>query len=89
MHRTSLGLSFVTVVCLLAAVAGGETIKINFQTQESTTPRGYLPDSGRVFGDRHNGYIYGWNRDVSADARDRDSGNAPDQRYDTLVHFSK
>ena len=89
MHRTSLGLSFVTVVCLLAAVAGGETIKINFQPQESVTPRGYLPDSGRVFGDRHNGYAYGWNRDISADARDRGSGNAPDQRYDTLVHFSK
>ena len=57
MRRTPLGLSFVMVVCVLAAaVAGGETIKINFQKQESNTPRGYLADSGRVFGDRQNGY---------------------------------
>ena len=52
-------------------------------------PEGYLPDYGEAFGDRGNGFSYGWSRDITADARDRDVANSPDQRYDTFIHFQK
>ena len=52
-------------------------------------PSDYLPDGGAVYGDRGNGYIYGWNADNSANARDRDAPNSPDQRYDTFTHMQK
>jgi len=65
---------------------GGITININFQPASATVPTGYLVDSGAVYGDRGNGYTYGWNADNSANTRDRNSANSPDQRYDTLIH---
>jgi hypothetical protein len=79
------------VVLLLSGLAGtlgaGELIKINFQLAGAPVPEGYLPDTGLVFGDRGNGYSYGWNMDMTGETRDRNSANAPDQRYDTLIHF--
>jgi len=70
----------------------GRVVKVNFQslTQGSgEVPAGYLPDYGEVFGGRGNGFNYGWNKDIQGDARDRDSANAVDQRYDTLNHLQK
>jgi len=64
-------------------------LKINFQLATSPTPAGFLPDSGAIFGDRGNGYRYGWNSDVSSVARDRNAANSPDQSYDTLIHMQK
>ncbi len=64
----------------------GETIHINFQPAGSPVPAGYLVDDGSAFGDRGNGYSYGW------DARNfqaRDQGVDPDQRFDTSNHFEK
>ena len=81
--------SFVLVLGLAAGLASGRDVKINFQLRGGPIPEGYLPDYGEVFGDRGNGYSYGWNRDITADSRDRGSANAPDQRYDTLVHLQK
>jgi hypothetical protein len=52
-------------------------------------PAGYLADTGAVFGDRGNGFSYGWTQDNSANTRDRDAANSPDQRYDTLIHMQK
>jgi hypothetical protein len=69
--------------------SNGTNVKINFQTSTSTTPSGYLPDSWAVYGDRGNGYTYGWNADNSANARDRDAPNSPNQRYDTFTHMQK
>jgi glucose/arabinose dehydrogenase len=63
--------------------------RINFMPLMSTLPAGYAPDSGAVFGRRANGLFYGWNADNSANARDRDAPNAPDQRYDTFNHMQK
>ncbi len=63
-------------------------VKINFQTAAAEVPAGYLADSGSAFGDRGNGYSYGWSRDIAADDRDRANANA-DQRYDTLIHLQK
>jgi len=68
---------------------GPLNVKINFQLAGAETPAGYLPDSGAVFGDRGNGYHYGWNADNSAGARDRNSSRSPDQRYDTLLHMQR
>src|SRR5262249_45062250 len=41
------------------------------------------------FADRGNGYRYGWNVDNTANARNRNSANAPDERYDTLNHLQR
>jgi hypothetical protein len=66
----------------------GTSIKINFQKANVPVPEGYLPDTGKRFGDRGNGQQYGWNAN-NFTGRDRDSGNSPDQRYDTFIHLQK
>ena len=70
-----------------AATAGA--LKINFQQVGGEVPEGYLPDGGEVFGDRGNGYSYGWDMDIQGTSRDRGSANASDERYDTLIHLQK
>ena len=65
---------------LLAGVAVG----INMQPAGAPVPAGYLADTGAGFGNRGNGYSYGWDSDVSSAARDRN--HADDQRFDTLIH---
>jgi hypothetical protein len=72
-----------------AVPAGKLAVKINFQPAGAAIPSGYLADTGAVFGDRGNGYSYGWNVDNSAQTRDRNASNSPDQRYDTLIHMQK
>ncbi len=64
----------------------GATVKINFQTPTFTpTPTGYLADIGTVFGSQGNGYNYGWDQDITLQARDRGTaGSPPDDRYRTL-----
>jgi glucose/arabinose dehydrogenase len=63
--------------------------QINFMPLMSTLPAGYAPDSGALFGLRGNGLRYGWNADNSANARDRNAANSPDQRYDTFNHLQR
>ncbi|HEX6964074.1 MAG TPA: NPCBM/NEW2 domain-containing protein, partial [Lacipirellula sp.] len=65
--------------------SGDPVVKINFQLDAAPIPAGYLPDSGIIFGDRGNGWSYGWSSDHTDFDRDREV-NA-DQRLDTLVHF--
>ena len=72
-----------------AGLAQGQSVNVNFQQVASETPEGYLGDGGEVFGDRGNGFSYGWDRDITGDARDRGSASAEDQRYDTLNHVQK
>jgi hypothetical protein len=62
-------------------------IKINFQTVRSSTPAGFLEDDGSAFGERDNGYIYGWNLDNQSGARERNSSVSPDKQHDTLNHI--
>jgi len=62
------------------------SIHVNFQPATAAVPPGYLVDSGAVFGDRGNGYSYGWNA-PNAVTRDRNSNLSPDQRYDTFNHM--
>ncbi len=95
MWRKSMVVSLVVGLCWAAGVTQGAfTVKVNFQSNsqgDRSIPAGYLPDYGLPFGDRGNGFSYGWSRDISADARDRNSANTPrgDQRYDTFIHFQK
>ncbi|RKY05796.1 MAG: hypothetical protein DRP65_12625, partial [Planctomycetota bacterium] len=63
-----------------------DPIFINFQPAASAVPAGYLVDDGSVYGDRGNGYTYGWDT-LNAETRDR--GVDADQRYDTLNHMQK
>jgi glucose/arabinose dehydrogenase len=64
-------------------------LRINFQPAAAAVPAGYLVDAGLAYGARGNGQTYGWNADISALTRDRDSSASQDQRYDTLVHMQK
>ena len=64
-------------------------ILINFQPAASPAPAGYLVDGGLVYGSRGNGQSYGWTIDNTAQTRDRNAANSPDQRYDTLTHLQK
>ena len=61
---------------------------INFQPAGAPVPLGHTPDTGGVFGAR-SGLSFGWNADNSAQTRDRNASNSPDQRYDTLTHLQK
>ncbi|HET9571105.1 MAG TPA: glycoside hydrolase family 2 TIM barrel-domain containing protein [Bacteroidales bacterium] len=60
-------------------------IQINFQkTTTTSTPSGYLKDDGTVFGDRGNGYSYGWNVSNTANGRER---GLVEKRFDTFVQM--
>jgi hypothetical protein len=61
--------------------------KINFQPTSSVVPTGYAADGGAAYGNRGNGYTYGWNAINSSNAFDRNASNSPDQRYDTFVRM--
>jgi hypothetical protein len=83
--------SFVLVLGfgLTVGVAGASEIKINFQSSGAPIPEGYLPEYGDPFFEHDNGWSYGWDQNIKSGARDRNSGNAPDQRYDTLNHLQQ
>jgi glucose/arabinose dehydrogenase len=65
------------------------TAKINFQPASAAVPASYLADTGSVYDLRSTGERYGWTADNTAQTRDRDAANSPDQRYDTLTHLQK
>ncbi len=65
-------------------IGGSDTIMVNFQPDGSPLPPDYLKDSGLPYGNRGNGYTYGWN---STNENARDRNREADQRIDTLNHF--
>ncbi|MES2476564.1 MAG: Ig-like domain-containing protein [Verrucomicrobiota bacterium] len=79
----------LTNVSFISPAEPSYAVKVNFQPAADPVPSGYFVDGGEVFGARPNGLNYGWNRDSAEDARDRESLNAPDQRYDTFIHLQK
>lgn len=88
MHRRLIYLvSFVLVLGIASDVANALEVMINFQAPNSEIPDGYLTDFGEIFGDRGNGYSYGWDMDIQDDSRDRNVNL--DQRYDTVVQFQE
>lgn len=62
-------------------------LQINFQTPTSKTPTSYLADVGYVFGNRGNGYSYGWNVANTANTRERSFATNP--VFNTLNHILK
>lgn len=62
---------------------------INFQPASAAVPSGYLVDAGHAFGSRGGGMTYGWDVANSANAKDRNADNSPDQRYDTLNYLKR
>ncbi|MFC0878764.1 glycoside hydrolase family 2 TIM barrel-domain containing protein [Saccharicrinis sp. FJH2] len=62
-------------------------IQINFQPASSVTPEGYLADDGSAFGDRGNGYFYGWTPANTGNTRERSFTSDP--VFNTLNHIQK
>jgi len=74
-------------------------IAINFEgtganAHNNPLPPNYLIDDGSAFGDRGNGYRYGWVDPATgnplsntANGRNRNSSASPDERYDTFNHL--
>jgi N-acetylneuraminic acid mutarotase len=65
--------------------AGHFHLDVNFQPAGSVVPAGYVADSGQAFGERGNGYSYGWDAANTSGVRERNKH--ADQRYDTLNHM--
>jgi hypothetical protein len=66
---------------------GGDVININFQPETMVPPAGYLADSGAAYGNRGNGWSYGWT-DTRWDTRphmEAKGGNSIDPLYGTMV----
>jgi glucose/arabinose dehydrogenase/PKD repeat protein len=61
--------------------------KVNFQPAAAPVPAGYLLADAKSYRAR-GAWTYGWNIN-NPTAKDRNSANSPDQRYDTLIHMQK
>lgn len=62
-------------------------IAINFQPATASTPTGYVADVGKTYGDRGSERTFGWSASNSANPRDRNNPNSPNQAYDTVTFF--
>jgi hypothetical protein len=64
----------------------------NFQTGTTpTTPdtvAGYINDIGKALGSNGGGLTFGWNVDNTANGRDRQATNSPDELHDSLIHMN-
>ena len=65
-------------------------VSIDFQPASAPTPAGYIADTGALYGDRGNGYTYGWSGGkLPAVTRQQQaakaSRNGPDSSYDTFA----
>lgn len=72
-----------TVTALFDVTVLDSVARINFQPGASAVPAGYWADSSQVFGDRGNGFSYGWTESFDVT---RERGTHVDQRFDTLNH---
>jgi len=84
-HYTVQPLSVSAASASVRVLGNRNPMKINFQPAAAPVPAGYLVDSGAVYGNRGNGFSYGWSAS-NANAVDLNSAETPglDQRYDTF-----
>ncbi len=86
MDRETQYWAVLLLICIASIVpACAQPVSINFQPP-GEVPAGYLPDFGEVFGDRGNGFSYGWTADQSDETANRQSSSFADLRYDTMVY---
>eukprot|EP00742_Colponemidia_sp_Colp-10_P013875 GILJ01015707.1.p1 GENE.GILJ01015707.1~~GILJ01015707.1.p1 ORF type:complete len:1281 (+),score=234.65 GILJ01015707.1:129-3845(+) len=72
--------------CPKGDTGDSKSIRINFQSKDlKSAVKGYLMDKGELFGDRGNGFSYGWSRDIRANGRSRQMN--PDKVLDSLILF--
>ncbi len=69
---------------LLAVNPSGYQVNLNFGLDNAATLPGYEPEHGAAYRGGH-GFDYGFSSAVYSGAADRNSVNAPDQRYDTFI----
>jgi hypothetical protein len=62
---------------------------VNFQPAGPPAFPGYAVDAGAAYGARDGGLAFGWSGDNGPNARRRDAPDAPDARFDTLLHMQK
>ncbi|MBN1995900.1 aryl-sulfate sulfotransferase [candidate division KSB1 bacterium] len=62
-------------------------IRVNFQPEGEAVPTGYVADTGEEFGQRSNGYTYGWLNGTNPESIRRDG--LSDARYATLNYLQK
>ena len=60
--------------------------QVNFQKTGFTTPTGYMADEGDVYGNRGNGFSYGWNKSNTANTRTRTTGSY-EPRFKSMVQI--
>ena len=87
-HTISTPLANTTYTASYVAAPAAFTAKVNFQTTNSQGFTGFVRDTGQTFGNRGNGFSYGWNA-TNNSTRNRNAANSPDERYDTLIHLQK
>ena len=58
---------------------------VNFTTTTGAPIANIVNDTGLALGTRINGLVYGWNKANSANARDRNSDNSPDEAHDSFA----
>jgi hypothetical protein len=62
---------------------------VNFTNSTGQAVTNYLADVGLAYGSRVNGLAFGWNVDNTANARNRNAANSPDELHDSLNHLQK
>jgi hypothetical protein len=60
-------------------------VRVNFQAAEIPLPMGWVRSAGELFGERANGFSYGW-RSPPGTTRQRNNVNSPSLMHDTLTH---
>jgi hypothetical protein len=62
--------------------------RVNFTASGGDAVAGYFADTGLAYG-KHDALTYGWNQDNTANGRDRNAANSPDELHDSLAHMQK
>ncbi len=72
---------------LATGAASPVCLRINFQPDGMSAPPGYLADVGLPYGDRGNGFSYGWSEDQASRAGFENAQNSPDARYASCIQM--
>jgi N-acetylneuraminic acid mutarotase len=68
-----------------ALFAGGFSAAVDFAPDDAVAMAGYVADAGQTYGVRPDGLTFGWDVDVTKQAKLKESAVAPDERYETFI----